>query len=149
MNRILTTVLALVFICAALSGCGKAKNKEEPPTDEKGGTMTLTIVETQPGGAAFEYQLDGPYCFYAEDAGENLYRVLWSDFTGLEEKDRVIVKYHDLKKLTYTEYPDGGWTPPYEMTATDVTVDNPATDTHITADCTINAATVFCGVDIY
>ena len=218
MKRILTVVLALVLICAALSGCGTTKDKEEPKTGAKNGTMALTIVEkdptlpafeyqdsdpycfyaedadgqmyrvmwgdftglkeqdrvivayegltefaythgdclilafhemiakmvtvtesadqtpdrtmaltiveTQPSAPAFEYQDGDPYCFYAEDAGENLYRVLWSDFTGLEEKDRVIVKYHELKKLTYTEYPDGGWTPPYEMTATDVTVDD-------------------------
>lgn len=83
--------------------------------------ITLTIVETEPSGVAFEYrEPNTPYCFYAFDEDENLYRVLWTDWDGLREKDRVIVEYEKLEELTYDEYPDGGWTPQYELTATGV-----------------------------
>ena len=43
-------------------------------------------------------------CFYAYDDENNFYRILWSDFTGLSEKDRIIVEYRDLKKIVYSEY---------------------------------------------
>ena len=56
MKRILTMVLALVFICAALSGCGTTKDKEEPKTDKESSSMALTIVEKGPSLPAFEYQ---------------------------------------------------------------------------------------------
>lgn len=87
----------------------------------KSSTMILTIAETLPSCVAFEYrEPNTPYCFYAFDEDEKLYRVLWTDWDGLKEKDRVIVEYEKLEKLTYAEYPDGGWTPQYELTATEV-----------------------------
>lgn len=87
----------------------------------KSSPMILTIIETEPSGAAFEYwQSNSCYCFYAHDEEENFYRVLWADCEGLKEKDRVVVEYEKLEKLTYDEYPDGGWTPPYQLTATGV-----------------------------
>ena len=95
---------------------------EVPPSPiAKNSTIALTIVETVPSGVAFEYrEPNTPYCFYAYDADENLYRVLWTDWEGLNEKDIVIVEYEKLEELTYDEYPDGGWTPPYEITAISV-----------------------------
>ncbi|MBR5124423.1 MAG: hypothetical protein IKU90_04765, partial [Clostridia bacterium] len=77
MKRILTVALALVLLCAALSACGKAKNKEEPKTDKESSSMALTIVEKGPSLPAFEYQDGDPYCFYAEDADGQMYRVMW------------------------------------------------------------------------
>ena len=91
------------------------------PSTEKHSPIALTIAETLPSCVAFEYrEPNTPYCFYAFDEDENLYRVLWTDWDGLREKDRVIVEYEKLEELTYDEYPDGGWTPQYELTATGV-----------------------------
>ena len=81
----------------------------------------LTIAETLPSCLAFEYKDEKPYCFYAYDTEGHLYRVLWNDFTGLNEKDVVVVDHNDdIKKLEYVN-PPGGWTPKYEVTATEVT----------------------------
>ena len=88
---------------------------------EKHSPMTLTIAETLPSCVAFEYrEPNTPYCFYAYDADENLYRILWTDWDGLNEKDHIIVEYEKLEELTYDEYPDGGWTPQYEVIAVSV-----------------------------
>lgn len=89
----------------------------------------LTIAETLPSCVAFEYKDKKPYCFYAYDDEEKLYRVLWNDFTGLNEKDVIIVDHNDIiKKLTYDEYPDGGFTPQYEITATSIKMEKRAND---------------------
>jgi hypothetical protein len=98
---------------------------EIPPEPENPkdalGIISLTIVETVPSGSAFHYLLPNtPYCFYGFDGAENLYRVLWTDWEGLKETDRVIVEYEKLEELTYDEYSDGGWTPQYELAATGV-----------------------------
>ena len=46
-----------------------------------------------------------------------LYRVLWNNFDGLNEKDRIVVDHNDnIVTLNYDEYPSG-WTPQYEITA--------------------------------
>ena len=129
-----TVALFLVLICIlGMVGCNKAKYTVEiadkrvensplplSPVDQCS-LITLTIVETEPSGVAFEYrEPNTPYCFYAFDEDENLYRVLWTDWDGLREKAQVIVEYEKLEELTYDEYPDGGWTPRYELTATGV-----------------------------
>jgi hypothetical protein len=78
----------------------------------------MTIAETLPSCVAFEYKDENPYCFYAHDDSGKLYRVLWNNFDGLHEKDRIVVDHNDIiKTLSYDEYPDGGWTPQYEITA--------------------------------
>lgn len=83
--------------------------------------ISMTIAETLPSCVAFEYrESNTPHCFYAYDAEENLYRVLWTDWEGLNENDQIIVEYEKLEELTYDEYPIGGWTPQYEITATSV-----------------------------
>lgn len=88
---------------------------------EKPMPIAMTIAETLPSCVAFEYrEPNTPYCFYAYDADENLYRVLWTDWEGLNEKDQIIVEYEKLEELTYDNYPDGGWTPQYELTAISV-----------------------------
>ena len=80
--------------------------------------IVMTIAETLPSCVAFEYKDGNPYCFYAYDDGGKLYRVLWNNFDGLNEKDRIVVDHNDIiKTLSYDEYPDGGWTPQYEITA--------------------------------
>jgi len=78
----------------------------------------MTIAETLPSCVAFEYKDGEPYCFYGYDDDGKLYRVLWNNFDGLNEKDRIVVDHNDvIKTLSYDEYPDGGWTPQYEVTA--------------------------------
>ena len=80
--------------------------------------IVMTIAETLPSCVAFEYKDGNPYCFYAYDDDGKLYRVLWNNFDGLHEKDRIVVDHNDIiKTLSYDEYPDGGWTPQYEITA--------------------------------
>ena len=82
-----------------------------------------------PGCVAFEYaELGKLYCFYAYDAEGNSYRILWTNFTGLNEKDQIIVEYvDDIKALSYDEYLDG-WTPQYEITATNVRMEKRANE---------------------
>lgn len=133
MKRILALILTLVMIITVLSGCMDPQNPsgnegaqpQNPSSSEgtqnpadKSVSLSMTIAETLPSCPAFEEN-----CFYAYDTEGNLYRVLWTDFSGLSEKDQIVVEYSDIKKLTYDEYPDGGWTPQYEITATHVTLE--------------------------
>ena len=79
--------------------------------------IAMTIAEILPSCVAFEYKDGNPYCFYAYDDGGKLYRVLWNNFDGLNEKDRIVVDHNDnIVALNYDEYPSG-WTPQYEITA--------------------------------
>ena len=79
--------------------------------------IVMTIAETLPSCVAFEYKDGNPYCFYAYDDDGKLYRVLWNNFDGLNEKDRIVVDHNDnIIALNYDEYPSG-WTPQYEITA--------------------------------
>ena len=79
--------------------------------------IVMTIAETLPSCVAFEYKDGNPYCFYAHDDSGKLYRVLWNNFDGLHEKDRIVVDHNDkIEALSYDEYPSG-WTPQYEITA--------------------------------
>lgn len=84
-------------------------------------SIEMTIAETLPSCAAFEYKDGKPYCFYAYDNDENLYRVFWNNFDGLNEKDRIIVDYYrgTIVTLIYDEY-TSGWTPQFEVTAINV-----------------------------
>ena len=133
MKRILAVTLTLVMLLAALTGCIASKNSsgsegEQNPSDKRL-PITLTIAETLPSCVAFEYKDKKPYCFYAYDTEGHLYRVLWNDFTGLNEKDVIVVDHNDdIKTLTYDEYPDGGWTPQYEVTAIGIKMEKRAND---------------------
>ena len=124
MKRILALSLSLVLMIAALSGCTASQNREETQDSiDSTSPLFMTIAETLPSCVAFEYRYpDQAYCFYAYDADGKLYRVLWTDFEGLNEKDQITVEYSDIRELTYDNYPDGGWTPQYEITATNVTL---------------------------
>ena len=99
------------------------------PSSQTTKSISLTIAETMPSCVAFEYAEPGkPYCFYAYDAEGNSYRILWTNFTGLNEKDQIIVEYvDDIKALSYDEYLDG-WTPQYEITATNVRMEKRANE---------------------
>ena len=93
MKRISVAVLMFIMVLVTLTGCGKSQNSSE---------ITLVIAETLPSCDAFEYKEIGkPYCFYAYDIEGKLYRVLWSDFADLKEKDVVVVKYGDIVEITY------------------------------------------------
>lgn len=82
--------------------------------------LTLTIAETLPSCVPFEYREPyKPYCLYAYDTDGHLYRVLWTDWDGLKEKDQIFVEYSDIKELDQTN-PPGGWTPQYEVVASSV-----------------------------
>lgn len=106
----------------------KRKECEQNPSGKRL-PITLTIAETLPSCVAFEYKDGKPYCFYAYDTEGHLYRVFWNDFTGLNKKDVVVVDHNDdIKTLTYDEYPDGGWTPQYEVTATNIKMEKRAND---------------------
>lgn len=89
--------------------------------------VALTIAEALPGCEVFEHKDGKPYCFYAQDSKGALYRVLWTDFTGLKEKDLVIVDHNDIiKTLRYENGYPSGWTPNYEITAIEVHSGNAA-----------------------
>ncbi len=127
MKRILAISLTLVMLLAALTGCMASQNPSgsegEQNSSGKRLPITMTIAETLPSCVAFEYRDQKPYCFYAYDTEGKLYRVIWNDFTGLNEKDVIVVDHNDdIKTLTYDEYPDG-WTPQYELTAISVKKD--------------------------
>ena len=132
MKRILAITLTLVMLLAALTGCMASKNPsgkegEQNPSGKRL-PITLTIAETLPSCVAFEHKDGKPYCFYAYNTEGHLYRVLWNDFTGLNEKDVVVVDHNDdIKKLDYVN-PPGGWTPQYEVTATGIKMEKRAND---------------------
>ena len=121
MKRILAIALSLIMLFAVLAGCIASKNPsgnegEQNPSGKRL-PIVMTIAETLPSCVAFEYKDEKPYCFYAYDTEGKLYRVFWNDFTGLNEKDVIVVDHNDdIKTLTYDEYPSG-WTPQYEVTA--------------------------------
>ena len=92
-------------------------------------SVVMTIAETLPSCAAFEYKDGKPYCFYAYDDDGNLCRVFWNNFDGLNEKDRIIVDYKDtIVTLNDNAYPSG-WTPQYEVTAINVVSDEARNNT--------------------
>ena len=113
MKRMLASALTLVLLAAALSGCAAAQEREPI-------SISMTIAETLPSCVAFEAD-----CFYAYDAEGKLYRVLWTDFEGLHEKDRVLVEYTERKEFSYPEY-GSGWSPKYEIIATRVELESNA-----------------------
>ena len=121
MKRILAIALTLIMVLAALTGCVSPQKPsgsegEQNPSGKRL-PIVMTIAETLPSCVAFEYKDEKPYCFYAYDTEGKLYRVFWNDFTGLNEKDVIVVDHNDdIKTLTYDEYPSG-WTPQYEVTA--------------------------------
>ena len=80
--------------------------------------MNMTIVHSVPSGQVFEKD-----CFYATDGSQSLYRVYCDNMEGLYEGQPIRVTYKETswKKQEYPNgYSDGGWTPQYEITATDV-----------------------------
>ena len=132
MKRILAITLTLVMLLATLTGCMASKNPsgdegEQNPTGKRL-PITLTIAETLPSCVAFEYKDEKPYCFYAYDTEGHLYRVLWNDFTGLNEKDVIIVDHNDDIKKVDEVNPPGGWSPKYEVTATNIKMEKRAND---------------------
>ena len=132
MKRMLAVTLTIVMLLAALTGCMASRKPsgdegEQNPSGKRL-PITLTIAETLPSCVAFEYKDEKPYCFYAYDTEGHLYRVFWNDFTGLNEKDVVVVDHNDdIKKLEYVN-PPGGWTPKYEVTATSIKMEKRAND---------------------
>lgn len=101
-----------------------SENEGEHDSSDKQLTITMTIAQTLPGCDVFEYKDEKPYCFYAYDSEGKLYRIFWSDFTGLNEKDVIIVEYEqEITALTYDEYPSG-WTPKYEVMASGIKMEN-------------------------
>ena len=132
MKRILAIILTLVTLLAALTGCMASKNPsgKEGEQNPSGNRLpiTLTIAETLPSCVAFEHKDGKPYCFYAYDTEGHLYRVLWNDFTGLNEKDVVVVDHNDDIKKVDEVNPPGGWSPQYEVTATGIKTEKRAND---------------------
>lgn len=132
MKRILAITLTLVMLLAALTGCNASKKPsgkegEQNPSGKRL-PITLTIAETLPSCVAFECKDEKPYCFYAYDTEGHLYRVLWNDFTGLNEKDVVVVDHNDDIKKVDEVNPPGGWSAEYEVTATSIKMEKRAND---------------------
>lgn len=112
MKRMCLYLAVILVIALCFSAC-------ESKPSEKQASIKMTIAESGPSIPAFEYKDEKPYCFYAFDAEGRCYRVLWTDFEGLKEKMEVFVKYAALQTLT-DDAPLSGWTPKYEITATQV-----------------------------
>ncbi len=128
MKRIFAVTLTLIAVLATLIGCmasySPSESEGEQDQPDKHPSIIMTIAETVPSCVAFEYVDEKPYCFYAYDTDGDLYRVFWNDFTGLNEKDAVVVDHTgDIRKLEYAEYPSGP-TPRYEVTAKNVKKQN-------------------------
>ena len=104
MKRILLTVLAITLCLTIFSGCNKDSVSDK--------SIILTIAETEPSCPAFESN-----CFYAYDAEGVIYRVLWTNFTDLNEKDTVVVEYNKKEKLNISADITGGFHAKYEITA--------------------------------
>ena len=113
MKRILAVTLTLVMLLAALTGC----NASQKPSGSDL-PITLTIAEAEPSCPAFESD-----CFYAFDAEGVLYRVLWTDFTNLNEKDTVVVEYSKKEELNIPADITGGFHAKYEIAANSVKKD--------------------------
>ncbi len=132
MKRILAIALTLVMLLAALTGCMASKNPsvKEGEQNPSGNPLPiiLTIAETLPSCVAFEDKDGKPYCFYAYDTEGHLYRILWNDFTGLNEKDVVVVDHNDDIKKVDEVNPPGGWSAEYEVTAISIKKENNADD---------------------
>ena len=122
MKRILAVTLTLVMLLAALTGCmaSKKPSGKEGEQNPSGGHLPiiLTIAETEPSCPAFETD-----CFYAFDTEGILYRVLWTDFEGLHEKDTVAVEYSKKEELNIPADLTGGFHAKYEITANNVKKD--------------------------
>lgn len=122
MKRILAVTLTLVMLLAALTGCMASKNpsgKEGEQNPSSGHLpIILTIAETEPSCPAFESD-----CFYAFDTEGILYRVLWTNFEGLHEKDTVAVEYSKKEELNIPADLTGGFHAKYEITANNVKKD--------------------------
>lgn len=115
MKRIFALIVTFALLLMLPCGCAEP---QEPLIPRQ--SITLTIAQTLPGCAAFEYRGKMQNCFYAYDTEGTLYRVIWDDLTGLREKAAVTVEYRgDARKPEYSE-PPGGWSPRYEITADDV-----------------------------
>lgn len=125
MKRILAMTVTLAMLLAAVTGCMAVKDPSgSEETQEPMGeclSITLTIAETLPGCAAFEYEDEKANCFYAYDTEGTLYRVFWNDFTGLKEKGAIVLEHNgDIRELDDVDTVSG-WMPKYEVAATRVT----------------------------
>ena len=124
MKKYVVFALVLALIVCVFSGCEDLQSPSENGENQNsagGSSLTLTIAETRPSCVAFEYyEPNVKYCLYAFDDEGALYRVLWTDWDGLNEKDRIVVEYSDIKKLD--PYLGTGWSPQYEVTATRVSL---------------------------
>lgn len=119
--------MILAMLLAALTGCVAYKPSESEETQDPSGNrsfITLTIAQTLPSCAVFEYEDEKAYCLYAYDTEGKLYRVFWNDFTGLSEKDEIVVDHNDDVKELDDGDPASGWAPKYEVTAICVTKKN-------------------------
>lgn len=77
--------------------------------------MDMNIVYSMPSCPAFEEN-----CFYATDSNGDLFRVKFDDMSGLYQGQSIRVTYFSTSKLKIeypNGYPDGGYTPKYEVTA--------------------------------
>jgi len=114
MKRTLAIALTVITVLSLLWSCGpspKPCGVHEQGNHDRRMPITMTV-------AGFEYDDGIPYCFYGYTFSGTLYRVLWSDFDGLNEQDVVLVDYSDvITEFNNIEFPHGTWRPQYEITA--------------------------------
>lgn len=145
MKKYVVLVLVLGLIVCVFSGCANWQNPSEKGESQNSSgepSLTLTIAETLPSCPAFDYREPYvKYCLYAYDNEGALYRVLWTDWDGLNEKDRIVVEYSDMKELE--PWAGSGWSPKYEITATHVSLEGASDQTDAASDQTDAAAFSF------
>ena len=131
MKKYIAFALVLGLVVCVFSGCANWQNPSENGENQNSSgesSLTLTIAETKPSCVPFSYKEPYvKYCLYAYDSEGALYRVLWTDWDGLNEKDRIVVEYSNIKKLD--PYLGTGWSPQYEVTATRVRLEGASDQT--------------------
>jgi len=85
------------------------------PAKEAEYSVLLKIDYEVPSGEVFEED-----CFYAYDEKGYSYRIYWNNFIGLSENGMILVKYDQIKSLSYPDGYPSGRTPRYEIVAVSV-----------------------------
>lgn len=85
------------------------------PTKEAENSVQLKIAYELPSCEVFEED-----CFYAYDEKGYQYRIYWDNFIGLCENGMILVKYDQIKSLSYPDGYPTGRTPHYEIVAVSV-----------------------------
>ncbi|MBQ3215944.1 MAG: hypothetical protein IJB11_07490 [Oscillospiraceae bacterium] len=123
--RLLSILLLLIMLTGCAADTPAQTTAPEKAQEQEVSAMNITVADTRPSCLAIE----SGRCFYGEDEQGNFYRILWAETDALAEGIAVRVEYRDWKALKYPNgYPDGGYTPQYEVTAISVTPQSASPD---------------------